>query len=441
MNRAVAHAVVNCLRFDNPAEPALSRLADFDERDWKKTYGWLDDSGLVLHFLQRLKELHAENVLPSGVRTRFQDNLEKNRRRTAEMASAFGALIRGFEGAGVQYVAEKGFALIPEYCPDAGLRHQLDLDFLVSRASMEQAQAVLRSTGYFQTEVSGPPCRTWELVFEMQPFRWPSSDDDHYSPSDRRLVELHFDLWESERDGLAVATDDDYLDRFVFRNWNGTRFRALSDEDTLMRQALHTFKNTTGCWCRPSCFFEIAHFLWKRLADETFWARFRERNGDRTPMADIVNFIFSMALHLFGGEVPEGDWANQPPNPALSMWIQGCGLSWALAGFPGNKLPLFFYPQFIRNQKSTLKLQLIKLFPIQRPTVLAMTEIPRPWSLGEARWRRWGIVLRRAKYHAVELLRFCWHYPRWRCALSRSAAGPKPERKNSHRIWRTTSFN
>ena len=422
MNRALGHAVANCLRFDSSAEPALSRLPAFDEREWKETYEWLDNSGLVLYFLQRLKELEAENILPPGVRARFQDNQEKNRLRVAAMAKEFGAITRGLEEAGAQYVAEKGFALIPEYCPDAGLRLQLDFDFLLKRASMEQAQAVLRFTGYFQTEATGPPGRPWELVFRTQQLRWPSPGDDYYSPSDQPRLELHFDLWESEREGYDVDVCDDFHDRSVFRDWNGIHFRALCDEDALILQALHAFKHATGYWCRPSFFLEIAHFVRKRLADKPFWARFRERIGDRTRLADLVNFTFSMGLHLFGGEVPAGGWTNRPPNPAFSLWVRQFGLNWALESFPGNKLPLFFFPQLMGDRHLSRRLLLVRLFPTQPPALLAAAEAAQPWSGGEARWRMWGILLRRAKFHGVELLRLGWHYPHWRRALSRSSS-------------------
>lgn len=215
----------------------------------------------MLYFLQRLKELHADTSLPLSVRTRFEDNLEKNRLRVAEMAKEFGVFIRGFEDAGVQYVAEKGFALVPEYCPDAGHRLQLDLDFLVSRASMEAAQAVLRSTGYVQTEVSGPPDGPWELAFRAGEFRWPSPNEDYYAPPTERSVELHFNLWEPDREGIDLRTSDDFFDRSVIRCWNGIHFRALGDEDALILQALHAFKHIQAGWCRPAFFLEIARFL------------------------------------------------------------------------------------------------------------------------------------------------------------------------------------
>ena len=420
MNRRLARAVVDCLRFDSSAAPALDRIARFGERDWKTSYRWLDDSGLVLYFLHRLTELQAENVLPACVRDRFKDNLEKNRLRVAEMAKEFGALTGGFEEAGVQYVAEKGFTLVPEYCSDAGLRLQLDLDFLVSRATVEQAQAVIRSIGYFQAEASGPPDRPWEIGFRAGQLRRPTGNEDYYRPPDQRSVELHFDLWESDREGVEEGSPEEVFGRSVSRSWNGIPYRALGDEDALIQKALHTFKDIKGCWCRPSLFLEIASFLRNRSVDDTFWARFRDRVGDRAMLADSVNFTFSMALNLLGGTVPAGGWTNQPPNPALSLWVQRYGSDWALADYPGSKLPLLLYPQFIQSRSLCRKALTTKLFPRRSPGLLAFTETPQPWSLGAARRRRWGILVGRANYHGVELLRLCWHYPRWRRALSRS---------------------
>ena len=423
MNRALAECIVDCLRLDGSPVAYLDRVAEFDERDWRRTLGWLDNSGLALYFLQRLRDLRAENRLPASIQRRLKGNLEQNRLRVAAMAEEFGALNRRFEDAGLRYAVLKGFSLIPEYCPDGALRLQTDYDYLVDLGSSESAQSVLRLAGYFRSGVTGPANQPWELRFRAEPLRWPGWHDDFYSFLDPRLIELHFAPWKLEQYDVDATTPEGPLERTVERTWHGVRFNALNDDDTLVLEVLHAFEHMLGYWCRLSCFLEIARFLRDRSSDRSFWTGFRKHAHDHARLAEIITLVFSMAIRLFGGEIPPGGWMGRPLPPTLSSWVERYGRAWALENWPGSKLTLFLYSEFIRDEARRRRFLFRRLIPLHRSQVLSDAKTPAPRGSAKANLQKWAFVFGRGRFHCLELLRYVWRFPSWRRTLRRSSAG------------------
>ena len=202
MNRALAQCVVESLRVTGPFQEPLARLRTFSRRDWQQTLPWLDDSGLALYLLDRVNRSGLSQTLPDEIESRLRGNLDSNRRRLAEMKEEFGSLNRRFESAEVEYVVLKGFALIPDYCPDAGLRSQYDYDYLVAEGSLTKAQQVLEAAGYSQKIQSPGFEKVGASLFAAQSLHLPSSDEDFYSDDLSRTVELHLSLWEPNQDRI-----------------------------------------------------------------------------------------------------------------------------------------------------------------------------------------------------------------------------------------------
>ena len=140
MNRNLARKVVDCLRVSGSPQTSVERLHSFRAGAWKRTLKWLDHSGLALLFWHQLKEVGAQDAVPPEFGALLEQNLKDHRVRVARMAEEFDSINRLLESAGVKYAALKGFALIPEYCPDASLRTTYDYDYLLPPESMERAE-------------------------------------------------------------------------------------------------------------------------------------------------------------------------------------------------------------------------------------------------------------------------------------------------------------
>lgn len=421
MNRALTQCVVESLRVSGPFEESLVRLGTFSRRDWPQTLPWLDDSGLALYLLDRKNRSGLRQALPVEIEARLRANLDSNRRRLAEMKEEFESLNRRFEAAGVEYAVLKGFALIPDYCPDAGLRSQYDYDYLVAEGSLAKAQQVLEAVGYSKKVQSPGFERAGESLFAAEPLSLPSPDANFYSADIPRTVELHLGLWEPNRDMISLDVPNDVLGRKCLVNWEGLRFPVLADEDALVLQALHAFQHTLDYWCRPSCFLEIAYFIARRRSDSAFWERFRSRLEGRRRLFEIVGLVFAMAESLFKAPIPTEvrAWTTEKLSAALSLWVQRHGWNWALARFPGSKLSLLVHRQFIEDADLWKEVMLNRLFPIHRPAKVVEPGNPTLSSRTLATCGQWKFVWSRLRFHLGGFLGYAWELPRWKLVLHR----------------------
>src|SRR5580698_3865834 len=103
MNRRLAAVVINCFQ-DATSATHYTLLAEFKLRDWTRSYRWLDESGLALYFLARIKELGIEDAIPVKVLLRLEENFANNRKRTAKLFEEFIDLNGLFQKAGIAYV-------------------------------------------------------------------------------------------------------------------------------------------------------------------------------------------------------------------------------------------------------------------------------------------------------------------------------------------------
>ena len=420
MNRPLAQCIVEALCVSGSSEDCLARLGSFGLGDWQRTLPWLDDSGLALYLLERISHSEFHNAFPVRIEARLRRNLASNQQRVAEMKREFASLNLGLEAAGVEYAVLKGFALAPDYCPDAALRTQYDYDYLVHPKSVKIAQQTLRAAGYSQKIKSPGFQPAGESLFANQPLSLPLPDHDFYSVNIPRAVELHVSLWQTERDMIGLEAPEDALDRKRTGSWDSLRFPVLAEDDGLIFQSLHAFQHLLSYWCRPSWFLEIAHFMAKRRSDEAFWEQFRSRVNNRRCLPEIVALVFSMAETLFGAPVPAQvrTWlaANLPS--ALSLWVRRYGRKCALAGFPGSKLTLFVHREFIHDPAIWKKVQRGRLLPFHRPAHVTEPGNPSLTSHWKASWDQWRFVLRRFQFHLGALLSYGWELPRWKRILS-----------------------
>ena len=191
-DRLAKLAILSALRHE-PDFSALPLLSSFNVHERRGLLHWLDQSGLALTFVHRLRRCGATSLIPDDLRVELEQRLAKNADRLGDMLEEFQRLTASFHEHGVFAATLKGFTLVPDFCEDLSLRHQTDFDFLVDPKSVAAAAEAFQSCGYSTAclSESGESCFTTPL------HHVPSEEDDIYSPQRHRQADLHTSIWEN----------------------------------------------------------------------------------------------------------------------------------------------------------------------------------------------------------------------------------------------------
>ena len=429
MRRTLPETVVDFLSFsskvcDRNNVPKANAFKKFRQPEWNYTLRWLDDAGLALYFLRKLKDTSATGMVPASVVSRLERSLAANQRRVAHMATQFRSLNQRFDAAGVKYVAVKGLSLVPQFCPDASLRHQSDLDYLVDDQSLTVAQRILGEAGYSLKASS-----TQEFIFLM-PFARVASLDVQYEADAPYSVELHLGFWDSDFHGMCLSGPRFSVDHARIHELQGATFPTLPEEDAFLLQVIHAFHHVLSGWVRLSWLYEIGHFL-KQLATDSFlWDCVERRVGDDPLLREIVVVVIELVAQLFGAPLPSAlrVWAEDL-RPTVRIWIQNYARTWVFGEnridqfslCPTAKLVLFLHQQYASDTKAQRQLIRSRLLPSTRLFRIAGSIRSQPSTVLSTRWRQRERVFRRTLFHVTAGLRYLWEIPRWR-RLNRGTA-------------------
>jgi hypothetical protein len=417
VNRALAEAVVSCLRVSGQ-DRDFHALSRFSTRDWRRTYHWLDNAGLTLYLLQRLKHLDTLRVLPAEVLARLERNLTDNRTRVDQLIVETGRLSARFEREGVRHAVIKGLSLAPEFCPDPYLRSQCDVDFLVDRQSLAPAQRVLEECGYGATNSSEV-----QFSYERPLQRVPSKLDDPYNVRTAPTVELHLAMWDNGTHQVPFMEPEFSLNGLKVQKLGEVSFPALHDEDVFVLQVLHVFQHLLACWVKMSWLFEISYFLERRWTDSIFWSRLDERIRFVPRLTEFSAIVLGLATQVFSPHIPDGAKAwGRSLSPAAMTWLNNYGRSWAFGDrplhestlFPDAKVSLFLHREYLPDPEIRRSVMRRYLLPYSRPSTIARPLKNKPATRLPAYWRQGTFVLQRLMFHLGSGLRYLWELPRWR---------------------------
>jgi len=417
VNRALAEAIVGCLRLSGETTQDENKLNQFSLNDWERTFRWLDNAGLALYFLQRLKSQHATELLPAPVLARLEENLSQNQRRVSHMVHDFGFLNREFDQAGVNYAVMKGFSLFPGFCPDVCLRPQSDFDYLVDRQSLAAARRVLDEAGYCPTRNSST-----EFVFARPPKRIPSRFDSPYRVETEPAVELHLATWDNEEHCVPLAGPHFSLDSKINKQWNGLSFPTLNDEDAFLLQVQHVFQHMLGYWVRLSWLLEVGYFLDQQRSETFFW-KIEQRSRELRCFTEFAAIVTGLSARMFSAHVPSTMKAwTEDLRPSARIWMDNFGRDWAFGNhpthessrFPATKLVLFLHQEYVPDPQIRRKLTRRRLFPWKGPPRIGIPPSPEPLVRLRALWRQWGFTFQMLGFHVGAGLRYLWELPRWR---------------------------
>ncbi len=415
MKRRRAEAVVEFLSFSSNREAEKS-FGSCSGRDWENVLRWMDDAGLAFYFLKKIRSTNLEATLPSWVRSRIETNLSANQQRTAALATKFDYLNRSFLEAGVKYVVLKGFSLIPDFCPQASLRHQSDLDYLVDEGSLPLAREIVLGAGYVAKQSRSKQ----ESIFISPGPELPSRGGRQYSAQAPHAVELHSDIWDGDFHRLPGLPKLFSLDRTITRQWNGMMFSALNDQDAFLLQVMHACHHLFTQWIRMSCLLEIAYFLNQRANDTQLWEGIHERVGKNQVLREFVVVVTELAAKLFHASIPLAVevWAEEIRS-GPRVWIENYGRHWAFSDvpvyqfnlFPTSKLVLFLQQQYREKDQgngSTVHQQ-----PPSRISRVATSIRKNPSLILSAGWWKRQLLVRRVIFNALAVLRYLCEVPRW----------------------------
>jgi hypothetical protein len=409
-NRKLVEAIISA--FHGSAEESYTRLFFFDERDWKRTYHWLDASGMALYFLDLVERLHIQAALPVATLARLRQNRDANRTRSEILFAEFASLNEAFQRAGLHYANLKGFSLAPDSCPDPVLRCTLDLDFLIDGNQLDACREILASTGY---ALCGGTNAVWE-------FRAGDSElariEDHYHAKPQRSVELHF---ASSETAPYLPFRDGRLDRLERHTWNGITFPVLRPADQFILQALHIFQHLCCPRTRTAWLLEFKNHIVAREHDEPFWTEVQERSRHQRNAPIAIGLAVLLATRLFGGELPAQfeAWTIDSLPATVRLWADECGREAILADFPGTKLYLLLLEELAKDHGDWRKNKRRNLVPL-RPAPRIVS--PRPADGVVKRLRAEIIQARfllfRLRFHVTAGVRYMIAAARWKRRLA-----------------------
>jgi hypothetical protein len=435
LRRALVENVVGFLSFSGMTGDHLNELRRFRDREWEQVLPWLHDAGLALYLLQRLKDTNATNILPSATLSRLEENLAANRRRVAYLAGEFDVLNKKLSFAGVRYAVVKGFSLVPQFCPDASLRHQSDFDYLVDNQSLALAQTVLEDTGY-----SLQKRKTNELIFLRPSAGMPPPADEQYEAHSAHAVDLRCAFWDQDIHGVSLAEPAFSVDNVETHRWQELAFRALSEEDAFLLQVIHAFNHILTGWVRMCWLYEIGYFLDRRSTDRLLWERIERRIGGEPLLREMVVVVVGLSRHLFRAPIPSTSriWAKELRH-SVGIWIQNYARTWAFARnrvdqlslFSASKVVLFLHQQYLPDASARRHLSRIRLLPWEHLFRRAHSITASSSANAVGRGPQLKRVLIRVLFHLTGGLRYLWELPRWRRLNKATATFPSTNRDSA----------
>jgi hypothetical protein len=388
LNRAQQLRQSVLLVFCEPSPAEYTRLLRLSRREWQNLLHWLDTSGLALYFFDRMRELNLLEILPSPVFARLKENLTDNSERIDAMIAESVSIQRRFQEAHVSYAVLKGFSLAPISVPKLQLRSQLDLDFLVSDESANEARRILEDTGYRLRAISG---RSWE--FKANENRT-SGMKGLYKTGMSRSAELHL---ETVKEGSASL-----LSRAQSIYFHGVSMPVLSPVDLFLGQGLHLYKHLCSEFSRVAHVIEFRRHVIARRHDDAFWNTLRQQVADEPGTCTQLGIVIHLISCVTGRFAPEAltCWTVDRLPTAASLWVDMYGRRTILASFPGSKLYLLLQKELEASGVPAKRSAYRALLPRRLPPAITQP------TAGETLLTRVGRYMRELRYI---LFRFRFH--------------------------------
>jgi Uncharacterised nucleotidyltransferase len=396
------------LSFSSTMPDQVGQLLHLSSSDWQRLLRWLDVGGLALYFLERFNELGLLDTLPRAVVNRLRQNLDDNTQRTRGMVEESIALQQEFQRAGLSYAVMKGISLFPVSVSRPELRHQFDLDYLISEGSAPEARRILERKGYSLYAISG---KSWEFKLNETPY---FSREDFYKDIPNRAVELHL---ETETSGPTSR-----LSRVVYREIFGMPMPVFSPVDLFLGQGLHAFKDICSEFSRAAHLLEFYRHILARYDDAAFWRDLRTA-AESDPKASLgIGVVIYLMTTIMGDFAPNAltIWTVGALPASARLWVDLYGRRTVFGKHPGSKLYLLLQRELeaagVPGRRPIRK----SLLPSSLPRAVIRSLSNETISTRIARYRvQAGFLLFRLRFHLVEGARYAIESHRWQQHLDR----------------------
>ncbi len=407
---------VSALR-SQPDFSGLQRLSMCSKRETDSLLTWLDHSGLALYFLAQLRKHGELDRLPADLKGALERRFASNRKRMDGMFAEFCNVNSALNDRGVPHAFLKGFSLVPEFCPDASLRHQSDIDILVHPDSVTQAAQALIACGYNRKDHG----EAAEMRFATPLQYVPSARDDIYMLSPHREAELHTSIWE-ETGHVSLAMPNDCLEGSRHRIFRDVEYVSLSLADMFLMQVVHAFSHLLGSWLRVSWLWEIHYFLEANAGENEFWQDIIARAGDDPTLRKALGLVLLLTKQLFESSIPVAldKWCVETLTNRVDTWVRHFGIQWALSELGGSKVTLFIHEEFVSDAAEWKSYFWRRLVPLRGRPSLGQIEASDVKTAMVGRAAQFWFAGRRLVFHTGEIFTFVREAFRWRHALETS---------------------
>jgi len=288
-----------CARLAPDLEQVQSLAAQ--RLDWTRLAGVAEFHGLTPLIFRNLQA--AEVAIPSGTAKTMAEwdaaTVRQNLYLTSELLRVHSAL----QQREIESVPLKGPAIASEIYGDLGLRPFSDIDLLVRREQLQQAESVVSELGY-EPEFSIPAHlrESWlgqqcELTFRR---------------SGTIRLELH---WDISHPHFSLDTGvEEFWNRLSTVRVGDASLPNLSPADLLFTLIVH---GTRHAWSRMMWLVDVAELLQGQPAidGEEFW-----HNADSRGAARMMATGFLLVQRVFGVSVPR-DFISQLHGGALAATL------------------------------------------------------------------------------------------------------------------------
>lgn len=229
-------------------------------------------AGLVAANLLAVDSGDAETMIPKGVRSVLQEWRQKALLSEVRALAELKTVLRAFQDRGIEPLLLKGLSMSQSAFGELGLRHNRDIDLLVSEDEVEETQRLLGDIGFLRVEPTADAAAS--LVK-----KWREIKKDFVFMNARTgvIVEIHWRLFDNPHLGPKAGTGSKKIVLFDQVDCN-----MLTDSENFLYLCLHGGQHA---WSRL-----------KWLAD-LYWLM------QKTPSADFDKFCKDAVSAGYGNAI------------------------------------------------------------------------------------------------------------------------------------------
>jgi hypothetical protein len=419
------------------SRPQNSIIASLSERHWRTYLRKLDSAGMIFHFLSRLRQRGNFHEIPHWVQARLEKNLRDQTDRHGLITREFLEFNRLLQERRIRYICLKGVTAFPDFVDNPIHHVQSDHDFLVCREDLKRANDIFVGLGYEGLD-SHSRFNVDHLPALIKSSGW-EWKGNYYDPEIPTAIELHFRLWDSEFEGIAINSLEKVWQNSIVREIGGIRIPLLSRQDALTYAVMHAFRHLLRNDLRLSHLYELAFFLNHNVTDTPFWNTFGEELEQFPTSLKVTATMFHLARKCFEPKMSPfvQELVTRNLSAASELWIEKYGRKEALSSYRQSKNSLFLHLDFFENQDEILSRILTRLLPSHLPPKYLGVKISDDRKtllqrLHEGAYFFWQICTR-SVFHISELLGFLWKIPLWELSLSKLQRRPEEVRFQENR--------